>query len=90
MPVKRALVIVAFLVAAPPAARALPLLPGAHEPQRPTRYQRLKPIPWLWRQIDLERQNTGLNGRKNAIRSEQMRAGPKDAHSWDDKPLSDF
>ncbi len=86
----RALFIALLTFAAPAAAQSLPLLPTAHEPEPLTRYPRLQPIPWVYRQIDLQRQNTGLNGRKNALRSEQMRAGPKDVHTWDERPLSEW
>ena len=68
----------------------LPLLPGAPRPEAPPRYPRLQPIPWVYRQIDLQRQNVGLNGRKNALRTEQMQAGPKDAYIWEERPLSEW
>lgn len=87
---RRALVIVLFAVATPAAAQSLPLVPTAPRAPEAVRYPRLQPIPWFYRQIDLQRQNTGLNGRKNALRSEEMRAGPKDVHTWDEKPLSEW
>ncbi len=74
----------------PAEAPTLPLVTSAPGPERAPRYERLQPIPWFYRQIDLQRQNTGLNGRKNALRSEQLRAGPKDADIWEDRPLSDW
>jgi len=77
-------------VAAPAAAQSLPLVPTTPGPEAVTRFPRLQPIPWFYRQIDLQRQNIGLNGRKNAIRTEEIHAGPKDVYIWEDKPLSDW
>jgi hypothetical protein len=77
-------------VARAAAETTLPLVPTTPGPEAVTRYPRLQPIPWFYRQIDLQRQNIGLNGRKNAIRSEQTYAGPKDAYIWENKPLSDW
>ncbi len=85
-----ALLIFALSIAVPAAAQSLPLVPTAPRAPEAVRYPRLQPIPWFYRGIDMQRQNVGLNGRKNALRTEQMHAGPKDVHTWDDRPLSEW
>ena len=87
---RRALFIILVSFATPAAAQSVALVPTSPRPPEAVRYPRLQPIPWVYRQIDLQRQNTGLNGRKNALRTEQLHAGPKDAYMWEDRPLSEW
>ena len=97
---KRALFILLFAVAAPLAARPaaaqrlvpsppppLALVPTAPRPEPPPRYPRLRPIPFFWRELDAQRANQGLAGRKNATRDEQRVAEtpslrPRPLSSW--------
>jgi hypothetical protein len=82
----RAAVIMLFAaVAVPAAAQSLPLVPTTPPPEAPARYPRLQPIPWFYRGIDMQRQNVALNGRKNAIRDEQLRG---ETPSLQPRPLS--
>jgi hypothetical protein len=52
-------------VAAPPPEPAPPT-PTQHEDSRGRRHL-LAPIPYVWRSYDMERQNVGAQGRKNAV-----------------------
>ncbi len=83
------------LVAA--AVLSIAALALAQEPAPPTRasataagewrWPRLRPLDPLYRQTDLDRQNVGANGRKNATRDEQRIA---ETPSLQPRPLSSF
>jgi hypothetical protein len=47
----------------------------------------LAPIPFFYRELDQQRVNTGLNGRKNALRDEQRVA---ETPSLQPRPLSSW
>jgi hypothetical protein len=68
--------------------RTLSAIPGDRpEDLKPIRADRLKPIPFFWQEIDLQRQNEGLAGRKNATRDEQRVA---ETPSLQPRPLSSY
>jgi hypothetical protein len=48
----------------------LPILQGKADPRG--RRHPLAPIPWFYRQIDMSKQNVGLQGRINSTREEQL------------------
>ena len=77
-----------MLVAAPAAAQ--PTLVPPPKPTgevRPPPRRPWEPIPWFYRQIEIDRQNVGANGRKNAIRDEQLQA---ESPARQPAPLSDW
>jgi hypothetical protein len=90
LPVKRALFILLFAVAAPVGAQTLPLVPSAPRPEQPTRYRRMLPIPWFYRGIEVQRPNVGLQGRKNATRDEQVYGNWQELEPREPRPLSEW
>jgi hypothetical protein len=85
--VRRALFILLLSVGAPAAAQPLALVPTQPGPEVPARYPRLRPIPFFWRELDAQRANQGLAGRKNATRDEQRVA---ETPSLQPRPLSSW
>ena len=68
----RILLLALFSAVAPVTVRPLALVPtGAPMPEPASRYAKLRPIPWIYRPLDMRRQNLGLNARKNATEDEQ-------------------
>ena len=74
-----------FFGVTPVAVRPLALVPSGPGPEPPSRYSRLRPIPWIYRPYDMRRLNVGLNARKNAIGDEQLRGETPELQS---RPLS--
>ncbi len=86
--------IAAFAVAAAVSGRALAEPPA--EPPEPIgkpvqdvrgRPHPLAPIPWFYREIDLQRDNVGAPGRKNSLREEQRAA---ESPSFRSGPFGDY
>lgn len=75
--------------AAPPPEPAPPTSSGEPEARPPLR-RPWQPIELFYRQIDLQRQNVGLNGRKNATRDAVKQAEFPGVRLWEDRPLSDW
>jgi hypothetical protein len=84
--VKRALLFIVFAFAAPLGARPLALAPTKPEAP-PSRSSPVRALPFFWRELDAQRANEGLPGRKNATRDEQRVAetpslAPRPLSSW--------
>jgi hypothetical protein len=78
----------AHLPAAPwGAARPLALVPIHPAPEARPRRTLLDPLPFFWRELDAQRVNRGLVGRKNATRDEQRVA---ETPSLRPRPLSSY
>jgi len=76
--VKRLIIIVAMTLggvalAEPPPPEPAPSSLGPEELRVPRRHP-LRPIPFFYRELDLQRQNVGAQGRINATRDEQIQA----------------
>ena len=88
---RRALLAVLFALTAPLVLRPLPGRPLALVPSKPeapaARRAPLRPIPFLWRELDAQRVNEGILGRKNATRDEQRVA---ETPSLQPRPLSSW
>ena len=69
---KRAVIVALLALGGSATANPLVLLPGK-QPEKITPQARLRPIPFLYRQIDLERVNREPLARTNATRGEQQR-----------------
>ncbi|MGZ3406998.1 MAG: hypothetical protein ACXVDD_15470 [Polyangia bacterium] len=68
-------------------AGAAPLVPPPGRQPEPLRKQPLAPIPLFWDELDAQRVNEGLLGRKNATRDEQRVA---ETPSLQPRPLSSW
>ena len=80
--------ILALAFAVPAAAQSLPLIPTRPAPEAPPpRRSALRPVPFLWRELDIQRVNRDLLGRKNAARDEQRNA---ETPSLQPRPLSSW
>jgi hypothetical protein len=82
---KRAILLV--MLALGGTAAALPLVRPPSEPTEPLRKHPLAPIPFFWNELEIQRQNEGLAGRKNATRDEQRVA---ETPSLQPRPLSSW
>jgi hypothetical protein len=83
---RRALLTLLFVVGVPAATRPLPLVPSEPTPA-PERHDKLQPIPFFYRELDAQRVNQGLLGRKNSTRDEQRVA---ETPSLQPRPLSSW
>jgi hypothetical protein len=68
-------------------AAALPLVRPPTEPTEPMRKHPLAPIRFFWSELDAQRVNEGILGRKNATRDEQRVA---ETPSLQPRPLSSW
>ena len=68
-------------------AAALPLVRSPAEPTEPLRKHPLAPIRFFWNELDAQRVNEGILGRKNATRDEQRVA---ETPSLQPRPLSSW
>jgi hypothetical protein len=86
--VKRAIVMMLLAVGGTATAQELDLVPTKRaEELRTPRRDLLRPREFFYEELNLQRQNTGLNGRKNAIRDEQRIA---ETPSLQPRPLSSW
>ena len=88
---KRALIAALFALTAPLVLRPQPVRPLALVPSKPDvpaeRRAALPPVPFLWRELNAQRVNEGILGRKNATRDEQRVA---ETPSLQPRPLSSW
>ena len=75
------------LLALPASARPLPLVSATPMPPPIGRENPLRPIRFFWSELDAQRVNQGILGRKNATRDEQRVAetpslAPRPLSSW--------